>query len=67
MPRRTREYLKHYACQADNDLDRALAKIMQMVDLYGENYPQHLTALLAVGSLIQQTREFLDDFREKMI
>lgn len=67
MPRGTREYLKRYADQADNDLERALAKIMEMANKYGENYPDHLTALITIGMIVQQARDFMKDFREKFI
>ena len=63
MPRTNREYLLRYADQADNDMDRALERVLKMKDIYGETHPDYakFCELIAIQQVAIQTQ--LKDFR----
>lgn len=63
MPRRPREYLLRYADQANNDLDRALEKLKQIADIYGETHPEYSAYVVNIATIVLQAQEFLQKFR----
>ena len=63
MPRSTREYLLRYADQADNDLDRALQKLKQMSDTYGETHTDYRDFVDLVATQLIMIQKQLSDFR----
>lgn len=67
MPRSTREYLLRYADQAINDFDRALYKLKQLSDTYGEDYPEHQTAVTLIATQTLEIQEALQLFRSNVM
>jgi len=65
MPRTTREYALRYAEQALNDLERAIARLMRLRELYGEGYEKYQQFCDINAELINTARENLDIFKTK--
>lgn len=67
MPRNTREYLLRFADESINDLVRALDKLAQIKDAYGDTHPDHRTAVEQIGIIIAQAHELLTAFRQNVM
>jgi hypothetical protein len=65
MPHTQRQYLLHYADQADNDLDRALQKLLSIKTAYEPDHPDHAAAVDVIMSVVAQAQVFLAAFRLK--
>jgi len=63
MPRTNREYLLRYADQADNDMDRALERLLKMQTMYGETHPEYAKFCELVALQITTAQAQLKDFR----
>ena len=65
MPRKTREYLLRFADEAHNDLDRALMNVAHLAETYRDHHPDMSEQLDAIGQVIVQTQEVLDQFKKE--
>ena len=67
MPRSHREYLKRYAAEGINDLDRCLDKIMRLKNEYEPHHPEYAKAFENLGFIVVQAREMFDALKIKFM
>lgn len=67
MPRSTREYLKRYCDQIINNHERAAEIMVNMLEMYGDRYPEHTTFLQNMLLVNVSIIEAFNKFRDEMI
>lgn len=63
MPRTVREYLLRFYTATQNDLDRALANLKRMSEIYEPQHPEHTQFLEEMAKVLIQLQGLLTDFR----
>lgn len=64
MPRTTRQELLRLHEQADNDLDRHLANLKSMADIYRPVHPDYAKLLLGFASIIIEYQKKWESFKD---
>ena len=56
-----------FADQAINDMERALEKLGQLREMYGDNYPDYKAVIEAIGLQQLMTHDDLIKFRQEIM
>jgi hypothetical protein len=66
MPRNTREYLKRYIGEANNDLDRFMGQCIRIRDIYNPVHPQYGEFFDALAAQALELQKALNAFDQQI-